>query len=180
MKYPSPSDVEKSFSFVYWNYTIANPEKAYMSNCPSLSNYDNMYGDDSSYLWILGQITALFGLSSEKDEHKADGIGIFSKCFAKEVGAFKLSELMLFFARYAAGRYDNSWQTFDTHKIGNAFFKEFLPQRQKEIEIYEARASREKVVREAMERKKTAISYQQWKKMKVTEIVKTEKTNNDE
>lgn len=41
---------------------------------------------------------------------------------------------MLFFARYKAGRYDNSYSTFDTRRIGNAFFREFLPARQIELD----------------------------------------------
>ena len=176
IKYPSPSDVERSFSPVFWDYTLANPEKAYMSDCPTLSNYDKVYGEDSSQIWVNGQITGLFGMSSEKDGTKAETINMFSKCFAKEVGLYKLSELMLFFGRYAAGRYDNCWQTFDTHKIGSAFFKEFLPQRQKELEIYEAKRNQENVSKDVEEWKKSSISYKEW--LKIKEVEKTKDKHN--
>ena len=40
---------------------------------------------------------------------------------------------MLFFSRYKAGKYDNSFYSFDAKRIGNAFFKESLPKRNSEI-----------------------------------------------
>ncbi len=41
---------------------------------------------------------------------------------------------MLFFARYKAGKYDNSFASFDARRIGNAFFKEFIPERNNELD----------------------------------------------
>ena len=79
----------------------------------------------------------IIGASSKADKTLADSIGIFANTFAAEVRTYKLSELMLFFARYKAGVYDNSYATFDTRRIGNAFFKEFLPQRAAELAAIE-------------------------------------------
>lgn len=41
---------------------------------------------------------------------------------------------MLFFARYKAGKYDNSYASFDAKRIGNAFFSEFLKERNFELD----------------------------------------------
>lgn len=41
---------------------------------------------------------------------------------------------MLFFARYKAGKYDNSFASFDARRIGNAFFKEFRSERNYELD----------------------------------------------
>ena len=41
---------------------------------------------------------------------------------------------MLFFARYKAGKYDNSYASFDAKRIGNAFFKEFVKERNIELD----------------------------------------------
>ena len=81
----------------------------------------------------------------------ADGIRLFAASFAKETSIFKLSELMLFFARYKAGKYDNSYYSFDTRRIGNAFFKEFLPERQRELD----RITKEEEQRKIEERRFT-------------------------
>ena len=84
--------------------------------------------------WVYMQIMALYGSSSNTDKGMVDGIRLFAASFSQEAALYKLSELMLFFARYKAGKYDNSYASFDTKRIGNAFFKEFLPQRQIELD----------------------------------------------
>lgn len=133
-KYPTSSDVERVFSPANWAYTAQNPERAFCAACPTLLQYGMMFGTSAPTKWIHAQILALFGASSSADRGMADGIPIFAASFAREAGAYKLTELMLFFARYKAGRYDNSYHTFDTRRIGNAFFKEFLPARQIELD----------------------------------------------
>lgn len=101
--------------------------------------YETAYGRGEAANWIDIQVSALFGASSKSDLELAKGIGIFANTFAAEVRTYKLSELMLFFARYKAGVYDNSYATFDTRRIGNAFFKEFVPQRSQELAAIERR-----------------------------------------
>lgn len=102
-----------------------------------------MYGEGSASDWIYIQITALFGASSSRDKELVNSISIFADTFSAEVRQYKLSELMLFFGRYKSGKYDNSFQSFDTKRIGNAFFKEFLPQREYELGMYYQRKSQE-------------------------------------
>lgn len=136
MKYPSRSDVERAYAPNLWGYTLSNPERAYIAECPTLLIYDKLYGEGSSTIWIHIHVTALYGASPSKDKELANSIAIFSETFAAEARQYKLSELMLFFGRYKAGRYDNSYQSFDTKRIGNAFFKEFLIQRKNEIGMF--------------------------------------------
>ncbi len=77
---------------------------------------------------------AYSGLPTARKKGVADGIRIFCQSFASQVKAYKLSELMLFFARYKAGKYDNSFASFDARRIGNAFFKEFNSERNYELD----------------------------------------------
>lgn len=137
--YPSPSDVERAYNPANWGYAAAHPAKAYEAHCPTLREMDAIYGSGAAANWIDMQVSALFGASSKADTELANSIGIFADTFAAEVRAYKLSELMLFFARYKAGVYDNSYATFDTRRIGNAFFKEFLPRRAYEVDMLERR-----------------------------------------
>lgn len=154
-KWKGRSDVERVFAPMQWGYTLQNAERAYMADCPTLMQYDALYGEGSSAYWIELQVSGLFGTSTSKDNGLADGIRIFSQAFAQEVRQYKLSELMLFFARYKAGRYDNSYSSFDTKRIGNAFFKEFLPQRNAEIDI----AVRHQQQQESMKRRELTEGY---------------------
>ena len=135
--------MSRAYNPAHWGYTAQHPEKAYAAPCPTLGEMDGLYGVGTAANWIDLQVSALFGASSKADPALASGIGIFADTFAAEVRTYKLSELMLFFARYKAGVYDNSYATFDTRRIGNAFFKEFLPQRAQELAVLERRQATE-------------------------------------
>lgn len=139
--------MQRAYNPVHWGYTANNPQKAYQAACPTLMEYDSVYGHGEAANWIDIQVSALFGASSKADKTLADSIGIFANTFAAEVRTYKLSELMLFFARYKAGVYDNSYSTFDTRRIGNAFFREFLPQRAAELAAIEHQAAMESSLR---------------------------------
>lgn len=115
-------------------YVLSNAEKAYLAESPSLGEVMRKYGERNGALWIHMHVLALYGSSSNKDKGIADGIPFFSNIFASKVKRFKLTELMLFFARYKAGMYDNSYSTFDARRIGAAFFQEFLPERDWELD----------------------------------------------
>lgn len=140
-----PSDLLKKYSPCYWNYTVQNPERAYYAECPTVYECAEQFRIIDVSLWLQAQVLALFGSSPSDKKGVSDGISIFCDSFINEVMGYKLSELMLFFARYKAGKYDNSYSTFDPRRIGNAFFKEFLPDRQKEIGRFERRRVQEEI-----------------------------------
>ena len=112
-----------------------------MAAVPTLYDFSERFGQECAALWVYGQVMALYGSSSNKDTGIADGIKIFADAFAASAAHYKLSELMLFFTRYKAGVYDGSYATFDARRIGSAFFKEFLPRRNMEIDRYEREAT---------------------------------------
>ena len=150
-KWKSPSDVERQFSPSNWVYAISNPDKAYMADCPTLLDYGELYGRNCPADWIYLQVLALYGTSNNREKGTADGILLFAQSFAQEVKNFKLSELMLFFARYKAGKYDNSYSSFDAKRIGNAFFTEFIKERNRELD----RITREQTQQEIEQRRFT-------------------------
>jgi hypothetical protein len=150
-KWKSHSDVERQFSPNNWGYALSHPDKAYLAECPTLLSYERTYGEGVSADWIRLQVLTLYGSSNSKDIGIADGIKLFAQSFAQEVKNFKLSELMLFFARYKAGKYDNSYASFDAKRIGNAFFTEFIKERNRELD----RITREQVQSEIEERRFT-------------------------
>lgn len=150
-KWKSPSDIERQFSPNNWGYTLSHPDKAYMADCPTLVDYEQIYGEGVSADWIYLQVLALYGSSGNKEKGIADGILLFAQSFAQEVKTYKLSELMLFFARYKAGKYDNSYASFDARRIGNAFFNEFRKERNNELD----KINRERMQKEIEERRFT-------------------------
>lgn len=139
MKLRNHSDVSKIYSPANWAYVLNNVEKAYMADCPTLYDVFELFSREIGELWIMQHVLALYGSSSCKERGAVDGIKIFSQIFASQVKAYKLTELMLFFARYKAGKYDASFSSFDTRRIGSAFFREFLPERRNEITVIKRR-----------------------------------------
>lgn len=133
-KWKNRSEIEVQFAPKHWGYALSNPDKAYTADCPTLMDYGKLYGTNCPSDWIYLQVLALYGASASKDKGIADGIVLFAQSFAQEVKTYKLSELMLFFARYKAGKYDNSYASFDARRIGNAFFNEFLKDRNRELD----------------------------------------------
>lgn len=139
MKLRNHSDVSKIYSPANWAYVLNNTEKAYTVDCPTLWDIFDSFGREYAELWIMQQVLALYGASSSKEIGIVDGIKIFSQAFSSQVKPYKLTELMLFFARYKAGKYDASFSSFDTRRIGSAFFREFLPERRNEITVINRR-----------------------------------------
>ena len=142
--YTTLGSVEQAFCPQRWSYAVSNADAAYMAQVPTLGELDTLYGPGASAVWIYHQIAALFGASSSNDAGRVDGIGIFAENFAREARGYKLSEMMLFFGRYKAGLYDDSYASFDTRRIGNAFFHGFLPQRRQELERVERIAQQDR------------------------------------
>lgn len=162
-KYKNPSEVERVYSPALWTYAASNAELAYNAVCPTLWCYSSIYGEKVAERWLYMQIMALYGASSNHDKGIIDGIQLFAASFLSQVKAFKLSEMMLFFARYKAGRYDNSYYSFDTRRIGNAFFKEFLPERQIELDRINKQEEQRKIEERAFTPPKghTSLSWYQ-------------------
>lgn len=128
---------------------MRNPARAYTADSPAVADIAATFGEGYAEMWVRAQVLALYGTSPNKDKAAADGIKVFAGCFAAQVKPYKLGELMLFFARYKAGMYDEGYATFDTRRIGNAFFHRFLPQRACELDAIE----REKAAEEALKRR---------------------------
>ena len=129
----SPMEIEQKFNPKNWGYVLQNWEKAYTVDAPTIAGMTKKFGRQASSAWVAAQLLALYGTSNNRDKSAADSIILFAETFAPQIGGFKLSELMIFFARYKAGRYDSSFASFDARRIGNAFFKGFVPERDREL-----------------------------------------------
>ena len=162
------SALEARYSPKYWAYVAARPEEACTAECPALGALKDIYGEPGAAAsWIDTQLTTLFLSSGCKDEGLASGISVFASSFAASAAPYKLTELMLFFSNYKAGKYDDSFAMFNPQRIGNCFFRKFLPERN----AYIAKAEDEKRLAEteAMYRRiaegKT-MGYNEWQRYK--------------
>lgn len=164
---PSYSEFEIKYSPINcWNAIATNPQKAYEAEVPSLFNIGKIYGEANMSSWINQQVTALFGSSNSRDVNIANSISLFCDTFVADAMSYKVTEIALFFARYKAGRYDNSYSSFDTKRIGNAFRFEFLPERRREIDQYVHEREAKEREAEYERRTKNAITYEEYLKRK--------------
>lgn len=137
-KNPSFSEVEKNYSPDNWGIMLRDARRAYEWECPLLGQLDTLFGSGSARRWTDDHITALYLSSASRDKGvAASAIGPFVASFAASTARYKLSELMLFFARYKCGIYDRSFASFDARRIGTAFRTEFLPDRTRELAVIE-------------------------------------------
>lgn len=135
------SDLYGNYSPQNWPFLAKLGDLVYTRECPALGALDELYKTKgAAATWIQTQVTAMYVASGSRDSAMANAITVFSENFATTAAPFKLTEIMLFFSRYAAGMYDDSYSTFNARRIGVAFHKEFLPQRDQAL----ARIERER------------------------------------
>lgn len=167
-RFPTLAKVESAFSPSHWGYAIEHYQQAYTTDCVSIGRLDRIYGPGSSMAWIETQFTGLYLLSSSKDKGIVDCIRSFSGIFASETRRYKISDLLLFFARFAVGHYGaNNWSAYDLRRIGTAFFTEFLPERNREMDYMEREKLRQQRECEFKEQQKNAVTYEEYLKGKV-------------
>jgi len=143
--------VERTFSLArHGGYVLSNPDGAFRANVPTLWQYGQLYGEAAPRMWIQEQLAALFMASASRDAGMADGIMQTADLMASEAAGVKLSEMLLFFARYKAGHYDDSYSQFDTRRICVAL-QRFLRECRAETALME----RERQQREVEERRFT-------------------------
>lgn len=153
---------DTSFAMEHFVFDLPN---AYFERWPTLHRLNDIYGKGTAILWMRKRFTALYVSSASKDPTLTNAINKRADAFCAEVfDRYKISELLLFFQRFEAGRYYNKYSatTFDPAKIGAAFFQKFVPERTADIE----RIEREKQIREdeesATKPKQQGRSYQQY------------------
>ncbi len=120
-----------------------NPTDAFMGGYPTLAELDLMFGNDSAVAWLMAQLENLnsyVGSSRKMDGEQVEETAMTIR------GAFhdyKVTEIMLFFARFKEGKYGRFYGTVDPLIITNAL-NDFDHERIAFIDKYEQmqRASR--------------------------------------
>jgi hypothetical protein len=137
----------KVFSPALWDYAMRNKKSIWeKKDVPTLMAVEDAYGPEAADLWVYIEISSLFVTSSNDKKAVSEGIKSFSSCFAAKVRNYQLSVLLLFFGRYRAGEFDESYATFDARRIGNAFDK-FCEVWSREQDSFERERNVERVMR---------------------------------
>lgn len=115
---------------------LTRPEKAYFSDTPTFAVYAQAFGFPSLVLWVKTQLLELDLFTEVKVDADNDTLSGAARLFAHNYGWVKLTEFLLFMARFKLGYYGKFYGYFDPIAIGEAFLS-FLKQRSIEIDRLE-------------------------------------------
>lgn len=133
-RYPTFSKMSAVYSTSLQPMLLADMEKAYSEKSPTVSDLERMYGNGSSALWVKTQLLTIDFASSTKESADENALNEFSSLFVYQYHYIKLTEFILFVARFKLGKYGKFYGYFDTITIGEAFRK-FLRERNDEMDI---------------------------------------------
>lgn len=143
-----------SFSRNLQPYLLKNNEKAYSEKSPVLGVIDHAYGQGCAALWVKTQLLTIDLIAGLKEPADMAALDKFSQLFVAKYGHIKLTEFLLFCARFSLGMYGRFYGCFDPIMIGNNFSK-FLKERRDELDIIERKrnmAEHEKLMSVEVER----------------------------
>lgn len=113
-------------------------ESAYLSNTPTMRFVAEVFGEDQLALWLRAQINSIDRYNGTTVDADFESVGEMAQHFVRQYGSIKLTEFMLFVARFKLGFYGKFYGAFDPITLGSAF-RLFLRERHKEITELEAR-----------------------------------------
>lgn len=157
LSYPTFEELGTAYSTALQPLLLSFPEKAYSEKSPAIGDLGRMYdAPEAPALWVEAQLMTLDFASQTKEGADSQALTEFSQLFAAQYGGIKLTEFLLFVARFKLGRYGKFYGYFDTLTVGEAFRK-FLRERGDELAVLER--ARENRIREERDRQPVKRDY---------------------
>lgn len=143
-KYPTFSGLSTAFSSSLQPVLLSDLDKAYSDKSPTIGDLDRMYEFGASSLWVKTQLMGIDFVSSTKEDADMNALIEFSNLFCRQYHGIKLTEFLLFVARFKLGQYGKFYGYFDMLTIGDAF-KKFMRERSYEMELIERKRSNQRI-----------------------------------
>lgn len=144
-RYGSGADFLKTFNPAMQYRYCADVGRCFTGHAPSLGLLKQAYGGHIAESWLEIQLRDLSEFSGCKDKLSLRQIEDTAKVIIAEFDYLKVSELMLFFVQFKAGRYGRFYGAVDGLVITQAL-QEFCAYRRDELERH--RRQQEKEARE--------------------------------
>ena len=128
---------------------------------PTLSHLKVAYGYNAAKFWLIPQIFNLSEYCGVKNKLQGASLEETAAVIATEYSYLKISELMLFFHRFKAGRYGQFFGNVDPLIITSSL-REFLKERNNEI----AQEEQAQLAERHKDEMQDAITYEEWLEMK--------------
>lgn len=134
-------------------------DKCYFGEYPTLARLDAEYGDNSAAYWLIPELVNLSEFCGCKEKLTGRPLKECAVIMAQECRLFKVSELMLFFYRFKAGRYGRFYGAVDPLVIMQAL-REFERDRHYAYDCHEGELAK----RKCEEARGEAVSYEEYRR----------------
>lgn len=138
-RYKSASNLMKTFNpGMQSKFMTENLQRCFTGHAPSLTRVKVSFGEEIANNWLIIQITdlALFcGIKEKPDMAQVEAI---ARTIIANYGYLKLTELMVFFQRFKAGKHGTFYGNFDGITLNKAL-NDFLKYRREKLTEYERR-----------------------------------------
>lgn len=140
-------------------FYLENVDKAYTDeSVPTLKVVDMTFGNGTASYWLVGQLGNLSEFCGCKDKLTDSQIANLANIIASQYKHLRMSELMLFFARFKGGHYGEFYGNVDPIKITSGL-RSFMNERNCALQRIHAQEGTAKAVQQFEEslRGKTAL-----------------------
>lgn len=140
------------------NVICKYPDICYFGGAPMLAELNMTYGANTAVAWLLPQLYNLSEYSGCKEKMSTRQAEDCAFAIADEFYGLSVTELMLFFKRFKAGRYGKFYGSVDPLTITTALREKFLPERAAAIDKHEEEMRK----RQREEDRNEALSWEQY------------------
>ena len=135
----------------------SDTEDCFFGDYPTLAAVGCRYGKDIAVAWLVPQLANLSEYCGARDKLTGPQIEELAYIISSEFFYLKISEMMLFFHRFKAGRYGRFYGSVDPMVVTIALH-EFVRERSNAID----RHDREEALKKIDAGRKNAITYEQY------------------
>lgn len=164
-RYSEPDQFDVVFNSDTGSKLLKQVHKAYFSDTPTFAIYAETFGLEQLALWVRTQLLGLDLFSETKEGAESESLEEASKLFAYNYEWVKITEFLLFIARFKLGYYGKFYGYFDPITIGEAF-RLFLKERVIEISRIEQQISARKRAEQRLVLPKGYTSYSLYQELK--------------
>lgn len=142
-------------------YAVSNPAKCYFGTAPVLSAVAKAYGEETASSWIEAELHDLANYAGSKDKLTREQSMQTATNILAAYSYLNMAELLLFFARFKAGKYGRFYGSVDPLVITTAL-SEFSKQRIAEITAIEMAMKQQ----ERMKEREGCVSHEEYLKIR--------------
>lgn len=164
-RYGSAADFMRIFNKDIQPQTALYPARAHLGTAPSMALVRSAYNDEVLVTWIMAQLEDINDFAGTSIKMSLDQMEQLARVISTEYYYLKVTELHLFLHRLKAGRYGFFYGAIDPMKITSSLAT-FSEERRIEIARIENEKSQAEIVSKRHEWSKTAISRQEYERIK--------------